>query len=167
MSQLAVRTGGLTKDALLTKLHEAQVQMNAYAMTFILDEGFIVSTSSYTVDLEILSLADLGLPAGAHYSEVLAVAAAAGLQPCPAELGPHMRLQLLEQLEDRTADTQAERGAPRGSITVASMPLKEDDDFPKGLYLRRLDGCLWLRGYRSWSGHIWRPEDVFAFAHRA
>ena len=167
MPSLAVRIGGLTKEALLVKLREAEIQMNAYATAFIVDEQFIVSKRSYVVDIEVLSLAGLGLARGGNYSQVLAAAGAAGLQSCPAEVGPRLRLQLLAQLEGRAGDTRAERGAPRGSITVASKPLKDDDDFPKGLYLRRLDGSLWLRGYRSWSGHIWSPDDVFAFAHKA
>lgn len=164
-SSSVVRLGGLTKEALLVKLREAAVQMNVYATAFLFDERFVVSKTAYVLDVEICSLASLGLRDGGNFSQVLAAALACGLHPCPAEVGPQLRLQLLDQLEDRTGDDASERGAPRGSITVASTPLKEnDDDFPKGLYLRRLDGSLWLRGYRSWPGHIWRAADVFAFA---
>ncbi|WP_310383971.1 hypothetical protein [Roseateles sp.] len=162
-----MRIGGLTKEALLVKLGEAAVQMNVYATAFLFDERFVVSKTADALDIEICSLASLGLSAGGSFSQVLAAAQACGLHPCPAEVGPQLRLQLLEQLEDRAGDTRAERGAPLGSITVASKPLKDDVGFPQGLYLRRLDGRLWLRGYRSWPGHIWRPDDVFAFAHKA
>ncbi|MDA0708693.1 MAG: helicase, partial [bacterium] len=47
---------------------------------------------------------------------------------------------------------------------IASQILTEDDDFPKGFYLRRIKGVLWLRGYRSWPGHVWEPDDHFVFS---
>jgi len=47
---------------------------------------------------------------------------------------------------------------------VASAPLAQDDETPKGFYLRRIEGVLWLRGYRSWPGHIWSPQDMFVFS---
>jgi hypothetical protein len=54
--------------------------------------------------------------------------------------------------------------APAGSITIASSPLDDRDETPKGFYLRRVDGTLWLRGYRSSPAHVWDPEDVFVFS---
>jgi hypothetical protein len=32
--------------------------------------------------------------------------------------------------------------------------------------LRRIEGDLWLRGYQSWPGHHWSPQDVFVFVRR-
>jgi hypothetical protein len=54
--------------------------------------------------------------------------------------------------------------APPGSITVASSPLDDSDETPKGFYLRRVDGVSWLRGYWSRPGHIWSPRDVLVFS---
>jgi hypothetical protein len=45
-----------------------------------------------------------------------------------------------------------------------SAALVEDDEFPKGFYLRRIDGVLWLRGYRSGPAHVWSPDDRLVFA---
>ena len=56
------------------------------------------------------------------------------------------------------------RGDPiHGAITIASAILTEDDHFPKGFYLRRIKGVLWLRGYRSRPQHIWEHDDHFVF----
>jgi hypothetical protein len=44
-----------------------------------------------------------------------------------------------------------------------SAPLAADDDIPKGFCLRRIDGVLWLRGYRSGPEHIWSPDDRLIF----
>ena len=50
-----------------------------------------------------------------------------------------------------------------GAVVVASPPLDERDETPKGFYLRRIHGVLWLRGYWSWAGHVWSPQDVLVF----
>jgi hypothetical protein len=47
---------------------------------------------------------------------------------------------------------------------VASSPLDDADETPRGFYLRRVEGVPWLRGYRSGPGHVWSPEDLFVFA---
>jgi hypothetical protein len=46
---------------------------------------------------------------------------------------------------------------------VISTELTEDHDVPKGFYLRRIEGALWLRGYRSGPEHVWSPEDRIVF----
>ena len=86
-----------------------------------------------------------------------------GLSLCPLELAPHLRLQYLDQPEGYSGHPPSQHRAPPGSITVASAQLSEDDDLPKGFYLRRIEGVLWLRGYRCGAEHIWSPEDHFVF----
>ena len=83
---------------------------------------------------------------------------------CPLELGPHLRLQFTDQPEGSLGQPVSQNCAPPGSLTVASAPLAQDDETPKGFYLRRIEGVLWLRGYRSWPGHIWSPQDMFVFS---
>ena len=97
-------------------------------------------------------------------TDICAAARQHGLAVCPLELGPHLRLALLDQEEGALGRAQTEHRAPPGSLTVVSHPLSDDDETPKGFYLRRIEGELWLRGYRSWAGHIWQPEDVLVFA---
>jgi hypothetical protein len=41
--------------------------------------------------------------------------------------------------------------------------LAQDESIPKGFYLRRIEGILWLRGYRSGPEHLYSPEDRFVF----
>ena len=89
-------------------------------------------------------------------------ALASGLGECPLELGPHLRLQFSDQPE--APDLPTAHRAPPGSLTVASRPLDDGDESPQGFYLRRVGGVSWLRGYRSWAGHVWSPGDVLVFS---
>ena len=41
--------------------------------------------------------------------------------------------------------------------------IERDDELPKGLYLRNVDGRLWLRGYVCDSAYRFSSNDLFAF----
>jgi hypothetical protein len=111
-----------------------------------------------------LSVAELGFSEGATYPQITARALEAGLTECPLELGPHLRVQFPDQLEAPTATPSTVRRAPPGSIIVASPPLDDEVFTPRGFYLRRLGGALWLRGYWSSIDHVWAAPDVFVFS---
>lgn len=158
--------GGLTKAALLLELSNAGVELNELALKLFQDPRFAVSESPQTVQVAEVSVAALGFSAGATFDALVERAASVGLGLCPLELAPYYRLALSAQPEGATGKLPTPHRAPAGSITVASAPLDDDEETPKGFYLRRIEGTLWLRGYRSWSGHRWSPEDILAFAPR-
>jgi hypothetical protein len=159
-----VRIGGATKAELLSDLHAAQVHLNDSALALFENELFTTTSTASIVETVELSAASLGLPSGGTFAQVLDHAARRGLSTCPLELGPHLRLQFVDQPEGFLGHPLSQDRAPPGSVTIASLPPSEDDQVPKGFYLRRIAGVLWLRGYRSWPGHVWSPEDAFVFA---
>jgi hypothetical protein len=59
--------------------------------------AFIVSPSKREVDLSVLSVAELGFEEGASFAEIHARAARLGLELCPVEVAPQLRLQYLDQ----------------------------------------------------------------------
>lgn len=158
-----VRIGGVAKAALLWALGEHRVHLNEAAGVLFEDARFIPGSASRVIEIVARSVADLGFPEGATYAQLTARAAAEGLVECPLELGPHLRLQFLDQAGGVAGSAMTHGRAPAGSITIASPPLDESDETPKGFYLRRVDGVLWLRGYWSWPGHVWSPDDVLVF----
>jgi len=160
-----VRIGGVGKRDLLQALGAHNVQLNRAADMLFEDPRFVPLGHNQVIEIATLSVAELGFGAeGATYGQLTARALESRLAECPLELGPHLRMQFLDQPEG-AAGLPATRGrVPPGAITVASLPLDERDETPKGFYLRRIDGVLWLRGYWSWPGHIWNPEDVLIFA---
>jgi hypothetical protein len=158
-----VRIGGMDKPRLLGALRERGVQLNASADALFADPRFEPSERARTIEIVTRTVADLGFAAGATYGELVARAHESGWAECPLELGPHLRLAFLDQPE--APDEPPTRGeAPPGSITIASPPLDDGDETPKGFYLRRADGIRWLRGYRSWPGHRWNLRDRFVFS---
>lgn len=157
-----VRIGGVSKPALLAALRTQGVQLNAAGETLFAMDSFTTADEICDCVTEELSVAELGLPDGALMAAILERAEARGLAVCPLELGPHLRLQWLDQ-PDGGGTLVSQHRAPPGSLTVMSPPLSLDDAVPKGFYLRRLDGVLWLRGYRCTPDHVWSPEDRLLF----
>ncbi|MBS1911231.1 MAG: helicase [Bacteroidetes bacterium] len=163
VTKRTVGAGGMTPAQLLTELERCGVQLNDAARTLLACPQFPWSPEWYELSTVELSVRDLGLANGAGISEVRAKAAAIGLLAPPIELAPHMRLQYLDQPEGSLGFPATQHRAPPGSLTIVSAPLSEADDVPKGFYLRRIEGMLWLRGYMSGPDHIWDAGDRLVF----
>ena len=139
----SIRVGGFTKPDLLRRLAAQSVSLNDYARALFADAAFTTSSDARDVQVAVVSLTEIGLPSGGLFDEILARAATLGLQPCPLEVAPHLRLSYLNQ--------------PEGPyLTVASTKLRPGPETPNGFYLRRLADGLWLRGYES------GPENIYA-----
>lgn len=158
-----VEIGGLTKSQLIMKLKENSILMNEYGKMLFANDQFTTSDTKYFLQTVELTVGDLGFFEGATTSQIYKRANELGLELCPLELGAYLRLKYLDQPEGYSGDPIKRHEAPSGSITIASEPLTENDDFPKGFYLRQINGELWLRGYRADQLHVWNPGDHFIF----
>lgn len=158
-----VEVGGLTKSQLIQKLQQYSIMINEYGERLLADDKFTTSDTNYSLQTVELTVGDLGFPDGATTAQIFKRASELGLELCPLELGPQLRLDYLDQPEGYSRNPLRRQQAPSGSITIASEILTEDDDFPKGFYLRRIDGVLWLRGYRADHLHVWNHDDHFIF----
>lgn len=158
-----IRIGGMSKSELLEELRKNGVQLNESAHILFAHDKFTTSEICSIVETVELSVAELGHAQGATSAQINERAATFGLSPCPLELGPHLRLEFLDQPEGYWGHPPSRHRAPPGSITVTSVPLTQDDEFPKGFYLRRIKGELALRGYHAGSQHVWSPEDRLVF----
>lgn len=158
-----VNIGGLQPAQLTQKLHQQGIKLNDYAEQLLSDERFVISEKRQTIQTVELTIRDLSFSEGATMPQILASLNLLKLALCPIEVGPYLRLDYCDQSEGETAIPNKKHQAPSGSLTVASAPLYSDDDFPKGFYLRKIAGELWLRGYVADDRHIWNPDDAFVF----
>lgn len=159
-----IEVGGLTKLQLIQKLQQHSILINEYGERLLSDDKFTTSDTKYSLKTVELTVRDLGFPDGATTPQIFKRASQRGLELCPLELGPHLRLEYLDQPEGYTGNISQQHQAPSGSITIASEIVKDDDDFPKGFYLIKIDGVLWLRGYIADNLHVWNPDDHFIFS---
>jgi len=158
-----IEIGGLTKSQLLQKLQQNSILINRFGERLFVDDKFKTSDVVYSVKTVELKIRNLGFPKGATLSELYRKANQVGLKLCPLELGSYLRLKFLDQPEGFVGKPIWKDRSPYGTVKVASEVLYEDDDFPKGFYLRKIDGVLWLRGYISYDLHVLDPDDHIVF----
>lgn len=135
--------------------------LNAYAEMLLEHPAFDLRRPEEVAIVE-RTVGDLGHTTGATLSEVFAAAHAQGLRLTPPDTGPYLRLAMAAQADAPDSVLSAGR-SPSGAIKVASAPLSSDDAFPKGFYLRVVEGTQWLRGYRCDDEYRFSPDDRFAF----
>ena len=142
-----IEVGGLTNLQLIQKLKQHSILMNELGERLLTDERFTTSQTKYSLNTVELTVRKLGFSDGGTLPQIYKRASELGLEFCPLELGPHLRIQYLDQPESYNLSKRHQ--APSGSITIASQIISKDDNFPKGFYLRKIDGKLWLRGYTA------------------
>ena len=146
------------------ELEEAGIKLNPAAEELFADSRFTTAAVPTVLECVELSIADLGHPDGTVIESACRSAVAIGLQACPIEVGPCLRLKYRDQPEGAEGHPPSQHCAPPGSLTVVSPAPAGECSAPRGFYLRRIHGSLWLRGYRSDDRHVWSPEDRLLFA---
>lgn len=118
---------------------------------FLGQPAFACAGEETDVDLVVLSVDELGFDKGALYSEICDRAVDMGLDLCPAEVGPALRLAYEEQ-------PQGER------LIVGTKPFADTGD-ALDLFVMEVSGGgrLWLRGDCGPSDRYWEPDRRFIF----
>lgn len=158
-----IQVGGQSRAEIVKALADAGVQLNVHAQTLLAHPAFDDPVVR-TLRIVERSVSQLGLKVGAVQSRVFAAARDQGLELCPLVTGPYLRLTMKDQANAPDSLLSAGRG-PRGALHVASDPLSENPEYPKGFYLRVVDGTAWLRGYRCDDEYVFTPGQRLAF-HR-
>ncbi len=93
LHKYSIEIGGKTKEQLQAELKEKNVWTSSYAEDLFNSKDFETSSQPEHADLIRLTVEDLGFPRGATTDEIYAKAGELGLELCPAEVGPQLRLQ--------------------------------------------------------------------------
>lgn len=147
---------------LVEELAATGVQINEFAQVLLESDHYDPAVAGrFTV--EIVDLNDLGFDEPASLPQVYTRAQAAGYALCPLELAPYARMQWLEQEQSGNSVLTGTHSMPDSAVNVASPVLSADHSFPKGFYLRVVDGVPWLRGYRCDDTYLFPLESCFMF----
>ncbi|SUP93148.1 Uncharacterised protein [Vibrio owensii] len=145
-----VEIGNHTNAELLQELKEQRIRFNPFALQLFEDQLIQTKQRVQTLSVLVTTPSELGAPFGATLAELLSHAALKGLEPCPLAVAPYLLLQDISLTKDEY-------------ITVASLPLAQEETYPRGLYLRKRDDGVWLRGYRCDDAFIFPPSMKFVF----
>jgi len=123
------------------------------AQFLLYNEDFTTSKYKCPLDTVRIKVRDLGFPNGATKEEIYAKADRLGLDLCPREVGPHYRLQYLDQ--------------PMNEYVYIGMePISVPDGCPDVFYLHRAEYGLWLHGRWASPQDPWRADDEVVFSLR-
>ena len=163
MKELILSVGPIDKEGISAALREGNIYLNGYAEAYMAHPDFRGPIGEEEIRLVICRLEELGAAEGCVFGEIGGLAARRGLRVCRPWVGPLLRLEMTEQEMSRNSILSGQHRAPDGAVTVFSELLSGDDAFPKGLYLRNVEGRLWLRGYVCDGLHVWSGKDLLAF----
>lgn len=136
-----------TADDFRKAIKNKGMRIGDYANGILGKPQFTVAAEETKVDLVIVSVAELGFKDGAKREDIYARAQELGLQRCPSEVGPQLRLQYADQ--------------PKGEWLVIGMEPITDSDGHLGLFDVGHDGGgLWLDSYCG------SPDDFWPGLHR-
>lgn len=144
-------TGLKTADDFRTALKKGKNRISDWGNDILGKPAFTASETEMDVDLVNVSVADLGFKDGAYRRDIIAKALELGLQLCPAEVGPQLRLQYADQ--------------PKGEWLVIGMePITGSDGYLIVFRVEHDDDGRWLRGHDGHPDAFWRAGLRVVFA---
>ena len=155
----------LPADRILHRLEERGIQINHDAEQYISHPRFSAEQPG-EMTAAVASPDELGLENGASLDELFRHIQETPFDPCPPDTGFFLRLAWTDQPQSGNSILTGTHGSPDQAVTVLSGILEQDNAFPKGLYLRKVNGSLWLRGYVCDFTYRFPGNALFAFEMR-
>ena len=143
-------TGFKTADEFRRALRDGGFRISGWASDILGNPAFKVASEETEVDLIKVTVAELGFKEGVRRDQIYERAKEFGLELCPAEVGPQLRLRYKDQ--------------PNGEwILVAMEPIFASDGNPRLFPVGRNDSGLWLSGYWSDPDRFWPADSQWVF----
>lgn len=162
MEFMTLKENPFPKNQISRKLEEHNIFINRYAEVFFAHPTFSTENAREMI-IAIGSLREIGLENGGTLNEIFQKIKECGFKPCPTNAGLFLRFTWKDQPQSQNSILSGTYCSPDQAVVVLSEQMETDDAFPKGLYLRNVDGRLWLRGYVCDSEYRFSGDDLFAF----
>jgi len=135
-------TGLKTTDDFRKALKGRGFNIGNWANDILGKPAFTAATEATEIDLVKVTVAELGFKKGARHDQIYERAKELGLELCPSEVGPQLRLQYQDQ--------------PNGEWLLIGMEPVADSDGDLNVFgVRRHDSGRWLDGHWGGPGHVW------------
>src|SRR3989338_6762427 len=148
-----LRTGLKTADDFRKSLRDSGNKVSSGANGILGNSAFTVAVKKIKIDLAIKSVDELGFKGGGIRQQIYGGDNELGLDLCPAEVGPQLRLQYKDQPEEE-------------HLIVAMNPIADSGGALRLFYVERSGSGLWLDSYYVYPGRIWYAALRFVFARR-
>lgn len=140
-------------DAYRKAFKKAGFKIGGWANDILGKPAFTIAPTEESIDLVILTVEELGFKNGATYKEICEAAVIQGLEKCPNEVGPALRLQYPDQ--------------PSGEwLRIAMEPITGSGGYLRIFGVGHDDGARWLSASYGHPGDRWRANRRFVFRLR-
>jgi len=144
-------TGLKTRDDFLTALEQQNNYISDFSKDIMSKPEFIVAPKETKEKLIILSVSDLGFSQGATIKDIYLKAQELGLELCPPETGPQLRLQYTDQ--------------PTNEYYLIGMkPISDSSGLPRLFDVNCHDGGSWLSTSHGKSVNFYDSRSQFVFS---
>lgn len=144
-------TGPTNANGFRCHIMDSKMRISDYASDILAKPQFTVASETTELDLVMVSVGELGFKNGAKLSDIYARAKEKGLQLCPAEVGPKLRLEYTDQ--------------PMGEwLFIGMEPITGSDGGLSVFCVAHDDSGLWLYTHCDDPGSIWHSYYRFVFA---
>jgi hypothetical protein len=164
--ELEAEIGGQSEKELLSELDKrkksggaGKIYVSDYAESMLKNKEFFTQKNKEQAKFVRLKVSDLGFLSNATTDEIYKKAEELGLELCPPETGPRLRLDY-EKIFNREQ--------PRGEYNYIAMKQITDSGGDPGVFSvhRHVDGEQWLDNYWAKPTDEWYPDDRFVFRLR-
>lgn len=146
-------TGLKSSEDFCVELEKNGFQVSQWARDIMSQEPFTAAVTEEEANLVVLSVAELGFKEGARYDQICARGIEMGMELCPAEVGPQLRLQYSDQ--------------PLGEwLVIAMEAICDSHGYLVVFHAEHDDGGLWLHSYYGSPGDFFNADDRFVFRAR-
>lgn len=145
--------GGKTPKELEKALASDGFRVSDWARDMLRDRSFTTLPEQQTLSLVRVKVADLGLTDTPTTDQIYAKANELGLDLCPAEVGPQLRLAYKDQPMDEW-------------LYVGMKQIADSYGYPNVYELDRDTDGSWLSSYWARPDDRWYPENTFVFSLR-
>ncbi len=150
---LKLGTGHQTADDFRKVIKKANCKISDWANDILGKPDFTASTEEQEVELVVASVAELGFPNGATREKIYAKAKELGLDLCPAEVGPQLRLQYKDQPMNEW-------------LLIGMEPITDSVGSLEVFYVERDGGGRWLSSYCDGADGVWHGAYRWVFVRR-
>jgi len=142
-----------TADGYREALKKAGRKIGDWANDILGKPQFTCAQEETDVDLVMLTVAELGFKDGARYADICARALSWGLELCPAEVGPALRLQYGDQPRDEW-------------VRVGMEAITDSDGYLSIFAVFCGNVGLWLDGFDGHPDSVCSAVNRFVFVRR-
>jgi hypothetical protein len=153
MARQTIEIGGRTERELEAALETADFKISPYALHTLRHKDFTTAKNPEQANLIRLTVADLGFDHDPTTDEIYAKAEELGLELCPAEVGPHLRLNYKDQPLDEW-------------LRIAMKQITDPGGNPLVFALGRDDDGSWLCSRWAHPTHAWLSSNQFVLCLR-